>query len=151
MDRPCTLPDVEQAVRASWGADVCEDPADVPRWSSANPSRGQCGPTALVVNDLLGGDLVVAEVQLPDGSPSGYHWWNRLPGGAEVDLTREQFTDGEILTRRRVLARPPGPMKRGEPQYVLLRNRVLSALAPSARQQPGAHPDQASPEHGRPR
>jgi hypothetical protein len=151
VDRQCTLPDVEQAVRAAWGVDVCEDPADVPRWSPANPSSGQCGPTALVVNDLLGGDLVVAGVHLPDGSARGYHWWNRLPDGAEVDLTREQFTDGEILVRRRVLARPPGRMKRGEPQYLLLRGRVLHALeqAPSALEHQGAHLEQPAPEHGR--
>jgi hypothetical protein len=50
---------------------VCEDPADLPRWSPADPARGQCGPTALVVNDLLGGDLCVAEVRLRDGTQRG--------------------------------------------------------------------------------
>jgi hypothetical protein len=81
------------------------------------------------VHDLLGGDLVVAEVELPDGSPRGFHWWNRLPDGAEVDLTRQQFTDGEVMVRPRVLARPAGPMRRGEEQYLRLRERTLRALA----------------------
>ena len=122
------MEDVERAVRAAWGVDVCEDPADVPRWSPSNPARGQCGPTALVVHDLLGGDLVVAEVRHADGSPQGYHWWNVLPDGREVDLTREQFTEGEVVGRPRVLARPAGPMKRGEAEYLRLRARVLTAL-----------------------
>jgi hypothetical protein len=125
---PTSLREIERAVRAAWGVDVCEDPADVPRWSPANPARGQCGPTALVLNDLLGGDLCVAEVHRPDGSRQGFHWWNRL-AGVDVDLTLEQFGDDERVQEPRVVARPPGPLRRGEAQYLLLRGRVLAALA----------------------
>jgi len=75
---PATLGEIE-AIRNAWGVDVCEDPVDVERWSPLNPSRGQCGPTALVVHDLLGGWLCVAKVRLEDGSYQGYHWWNRYP------------------------------------------------------------------------
>lgn len=119
---------LEAALRESWGPDLCDDPADVPRWSPANPSRGQCGPTTLVVNDLLGGDLCVAEVLLEDGSRQGFHWWNRL-AGVDVDLTREQFGPDERVQEPRVLARPPGPLERGEAEYLLLRSRVLARLA----------------------
>ena len=119
---------LEAALRESWAPDLCDDPADVPRWSPANPSRGQCGPTTLVVNDLLGGDLCVAEVLLEDGSRQGFHWWNRL-AGVDVDLTREQFGPDERVQEPRVLARPPGPLKRGEAEYLLLRSRVLARLA----------------------
>ena len=128
MFTPLTLRALEAAVRASWGPEVCDDPADVPRWSPANPARGQCGPTALVVNDLLGGDLCVAEVRLTDGSPQGFHWWNRL-AGADIDLTREQFGPDERVQEPRVLVRPGGPLRRGEAQYLLLRSRVLARLA----------------------
>ena len=131
MPPPTSLQDIERAVRHAWGPDICEDPADVPRWSLANPSRGQCGPTALVLNDLLGGDLCVAEVRLPDGSRQGFHWWNRL-AGVDVDLTSEQFDAGELVQEPRVLTRPPGPLKRGEEQYRLLRARVLAALSATA-------------------
>jgi Domain of unknown function (DUF4158) len=52
--KPLTLTDVETAIRASFGIDTY--PHDSPnRWPADNPSRGQCGVTALVVNDLLGG------------------------------------------------------------------------------------------------
>jgi hypothetical protein len=50
----CTLTEIEAAMRASWGEDTC-DPVDLP-WSTDNPAKGQCGVTALVLNDLLGGE-----------------------------------------------------------------------------------------------
>ena len=51
-----TLTEIETAVRAAWGEGTC-DPVDLP-WSTDNPAKGQCGVTALVLNDLLGGDLM---------------------------------------------------------------------------------------------
>lgn len=56
-----TREDIEAAVRTAWARDTC-DLADVGDWSAANPARGQCGTTALAINDLLGGELLVAEV-----------------------------------------------------------------------------------------
>ena len=61
------------------------DPSDAALWTPANPSRGQCAVTALVVHDLLGGLLLEAEVHHADGSPQGFHYWNRL-AGLDVDL-----------------------------------------------------------------
>lgn len=65
------------------------DPVDQDAWSPAKPARGQCGVTALVLQDLLGGELLLAEVRNVDGSRQGVHYWNRLGGGLEIDLTRE--------------------------------------------------------------
>jgi hypothetical protein len=70
--------ELEAAVRAAWALDTC-DPVDVADWSAANPSRGQCGSTALVIHDLLGGDLLIADVVRSDGSRQGVHYWNLLP------------------------------------------------------------------------
>lgn len=53
---PWTLADLQHVVRMSWGKDTC-DPAD-------RHARGQCGVTALVLNDLFGGDLVLGEVRV---------------------------------------------------------------------------------------
>ena len=122
-----TLADVGPAVRAAWCAETCDE-VDVADWSPANPARGQCGTTALTVQDLLGGELLVAEVRYPDGSRQGYHWWNRLPGGVEVDLTREQFTPDEVVHEPRVVVRPPGPPRRCAAQYLRLRASVYAAL-----------------------
>jgi hypothetical protein len=122
------LPAVAAAVRAAWSRDTCDD-ADLPHRTSADPARGQCGVSALVVHDLLGGELLLAEVLSHDGSRQGVHWWNRLPAGEEVDLTREQFRSGERVQEPRVVERPPGPPRRWAAQYVRLRDRVHRALA----------------------
>lgn len=122
-----TREEIEVAVRAAWARDTC-DPVDVDDWSAANPARGQCGTTALTLNDLLGGELLVAEVLRADGSRQGVHWWNRLPDGTEIDLTREQFASHEVIQQPRVVQRPAGPPKRAAEQYLILKHRVLQAL-----------------------
>jgi hypothetical protein len=99
-----SLNEIERAIRASWSADTC-DPVDLP-WSPEHPARGQCGVTALVVHDLLGGELLMAEVRHADGSRQGVHYWNRLHGGAELDLTREQFARGEVVGEPDAVTRP---------------------------------------------
>lgn len=74
-------------LRAAWGHDTTNDPD---RWSPANPAWGQCAVTALAVQEVIGGDL------LRSAAPGGSHYWNRLPDGTELDLTREQFRDGYV-------------------------------------------------------
>ncbi|MEU4425962.1 hypothetical protein AB0F81_35535 [Actinoplanes sp. NPDC024001] len=120
-----TIEELRPILRAAWDADTC-DPHDYP-WRPENPSRGQCGVTALVLNDLLGGELILGEVFV-DGVKVGHHWWNRLPGG-DVDLTADQFHPGEVVTPGEVRQRPAGPPARCREQYELLRARVLDALA----------------------
>lgn len=58
------------------------------------------------------------------GEQHGFHWWNQLPSGVELDLTREQFRDGQTVTAARVVKRPPGPLPRRWEEYLLLRERV---------------------------
>jgi hypothetical protein len=122
-----TLDDVTAAVRAAWCRATCDD-VDLADWTPENPARGQCGATALTVHDLLGGELLLAEVLRPDGSRQGVHWWNRLPDGTEVDLTREQFAPDEVVQAPRVVERPPGPPRRCAGQYLRLRARVSAGL-----------------------
>ncbi|MCO5997000.1 YunG family protein [Actinoallomurus rhizosphaericola] len=128
---PWTLQEIDQALREAWAADTCS-PDDLERsgWSPENPAWGHCDITALLVNDLFGGDLVVGEVHSAAGEPQGHHWWNLLPGGAEIDLTREQFRDGQKITGRRIVERPrPQPLRRSR-EYELLRRRVAARLGP---------------------
>src|SRR3954462_7997877 len=98
-----TMPsvEIEAAIRAAWSRDSC-DPVDLDDWSHDNPARGQCGVTALVVQDLLGGELLIAEVHHADGRRQGVHYWNRIDG-AEIDLPREQFRSGEVIGPPRVV------------------------------------------------
>ncbi|MEV0325736.1 hypothetical protein AB0H63_04680 [Micromonospora echinospora] len=119
------LTDIEAAVRAGWGRDTCT-PEYRPHWTPENPARDQCGVTALVLHDLLGGDLVRGEVHV-DGVRTDYHWWNRLAGGVEIDLTREQFGPEETVTEGVVVHRPPS-IRRCREEYDLLRQRVVTRL-----------------------
>lgn len=49
------------------------------------PSTGHCAVTAMIVQDLLGVEILRAEI------PGGSHYFNRLPCSTLVDLTRDQF------------------------------------------------------------
>ena len=118
---------LEAAARAAWALDTC-DPVDADDWSAANPSRGQCGSTALVIHDLLGGELLIAEVVRSDGSRQSVHYWNLLPGGTELDLTREQFAGAEVIQQPRILRRLAGLPNRCAEQYLTMRHRVFDAL-----------------------
>jgi hypothetical protein len=120
--RAATLHDVEAAIRAAWGRDTSDDPDE---WSPGNSARGQCAVTALLVRELLGGDILVAHV-LRDGRRVERHAWNRLPSGLTLDLTREQFVRGEAFG-------PPAveevlSIERHPERYAALRERVLARL-----------------------
>lgn len=80
------------SLRAAWDAGTSSDPE---LWSPANPAWGQCAVTALVVQDEMGGDIVWARAELPDGRRIS-HYFNRV-SGRELDLTREQFPPGTLI------------------------------------------------------
>ena len=115
--------------RTAWGPDTCY-PESRDEWSPDNPSRDQCGMTALVVHEVLGGDLILGEVHV-DGSKVGHHYWNRLPDGAVVDLTGDQFLPEEVVVGGEVVVLPPGGPRRHREQCDLLRSRVLRSLESS--------------------
>lgn len=75
----------EKIFKQAWSAETCYPPA-ASSWSHDRPSFGQCAVTALVVQDLLGGIILHCQKH--------HHYWNLLPSGREVDLTRSQFTEG---------------------------------------------------------
>lgn len=103
------------------GAWCAETSSDANAWTPANPALNQCAVTACLVQDLIGGEIVWAEAQLPDGSKVS-HYFNRAEG-RDVDLTREQFPEGTIV--------PPGaPKLKG---YPTTRDYVLSFPATRAR------------------
>jgi hypothetical protein len=52
---------------------------------------------------------------------------HRLPG-FDLDLTREQFRNGEVLGEPHVIDRQPGSPWLAEEQYLILRRRVRAAL-----------------------
>lgn len=74
---------LSERLREAWSADTSADP----NWTTDNRPLGQCAVTALIVQDYEGGDLLRCAI------PGGSHYWNRLPEGAEVDLTAGQFPE----------------------------------------------------------
>lgn len=119
---------IDRALRASRAADTCSvDDLARADWHPDNPAWGHCDITALIVNDIFGGDLMVGEVVL-DARQQGFHWWNRLPSGVELDLTRDQFRLGQVVTAARVVERPRGRLPRRWDEYLLLRQRVSDRL-----------------------
>lgn len=124
---PLLLTDIERAVRSSWSAETCT-PEFRSHWSMDNPARDQCVVTTLVLNDLLGGELIRGQVHV-HGERVDYHWWNRLSMGIEIDLTREQFEPQEIVSGGVVVPRPPvTEWRRLRGEYELLRDRVMDKL-----------------------
>lgn len=77
-----------KALRQSWAADTAFDASD---WSEANPARGQCVVSALVVQDYFGGDLQRYKVQ---GDVEETHYVNLLFEGVIFDTTASQY-DGK--------------------------------------------------------
>jgi hypothetical protein len=125
-----TLAEIEGAIRASWGFDTAEEDDG---WTPGNPSRGQCDVTSLVLHDIFGGEILAADV-FRNGQRAEAHMWNRLPGGMEVDLTRDQFRNGEVIGEPSVRQRPA----RFEPEhpryhryeaYLVLARRVQERLS----------------------
>jgi hypothetical protein len=120
--RAVTLAEAEAAIRAAWGRETSDDPDD---WSEENPARGQCAVTALLVRELLGGEIVVANV-FRDGRRVDRHAWNRLPSGLTLDLTREQFVSGETFGEPGV--EEPVLTRRNPERFATLRERVRENL-----------------------
>ena len=118
---PLTLGRIESAICSSFAIEFCAED-DVPFWSPDNPSRGHCAVAALTLNDLLGGQLLVADI-LRDGIRVGVHYWNRLTS-VDVDLTRQQFHSNEVVGVPQIVERPPGPPDNYADQYDGFRARV---------------------------
>ena len=126
-----TVAEVSAAIVASWSRETCYARDDyIDRGRSGDQSRGQCGTTSLVLNDYFGGELVVADVFVDD-QKDGVHYWNRLPDGQIVDLTKLQFLSNETLGTAKVLKRSPGSPVNGLAQYSLLKERVANFLKQS--------------------
>ena len=54
------------------------------KWTAENPYRGQCGVTAIVINDLFGGTILKTRVG------EQWHYYNWI-NGQRFDFTSKQF------------------------------------------------------------
>jgi len=91
MDASCLNPDllakIRRALARSWSerTSVCFNPNIAPL------AYGQCAPTAVVVNELLGGEILKTEMLRWDGHPVR-HFYNRVDG-RRLDFTEEQLLE----------------------------------------------------------
>lgn len=112
-----TLDQLYLQLTRAWSPYTCFIETD---WDDQCPAKGQCAITALVVQDYFGGDLLRT---VP--SSGGSHYYNRLPDGTTVDLTRQQFSPTTCFTApetrtRDYLVGSADTFRR----YCLLRDRV---------------------------
>jgi len=61
------------------------------------------------------------------GKRVDFHWWNRLPDGEEVDITREQFGPHESVAGG-IDRNRSTDSTRLDDQYILLSSRVCAYL-----------------------
>ncbi|WP_394190818.1 hypothetical protein [Paenisporosarcina quisquiliarum] len=90
------------------------------KWRKDNPLAGQCGVTALVVNDLLGGEI--KKTKLPDG----WHFYNFIKN-KRYDFTASQFRE-EILYMDIPSNRDEAYADTNESQYTYLKQKFLDFL-----------------------
>ncbi len=82
------IDDLSHALQKSWSKQTSSNPNE---WSKDNPARGQCVPTALVIQDYLGGDLVRYEVSTKRLKET--HYANLTEDKSLIDLTICQYQE----------------------------------------------------------
>lgn len=83
------LDQLKDVLNRVWAEDTCYPGS----WNKDIPCKGQCEPTACVVQDLFGGDIykIVGDESI---GAKGAHFFNVIDGKI-VDLTAAQF-DGPV-------------------------------------------------------
>lgn len=94
------------------------------KWSIDNPAKGQCGVTALVANDILGGEIRKTKL------PEGWHFYNII-NGKRYDFTASQF-DEEIKYMDIPSNREEAYTDTNDKQYKYLKDSVLNLLLKSS-------------------
>ena len=97
------------------------------RWSPGCPEFGQCAVTSLVVQDILGGDIVKCTHM--------HHYFN-VVGGVVIDLTKSQWGEGESLVcidrradRTKMLLGNGSGSAETLRRYLLLKRRTMWAIS----------------------
>jgi len=98
----------------------CWSPETGGKWHPSFPARGQCSVTAIVIQDLLGGEILKTKI---DGQ---WHFYN-LIDGRRWDLTMSQF-ETPIGYADLPSSRKEALSDTSSERYCLLRDRVLQAI-----------------------
>lgn len=101
-------------LRRCWSRDTST------KWTPEAPASGQCGVTALVAQDLIGGEIAKTRVG------GDWHFYNMI-GGRRVDFTVEQFSE-RIEYSDTTSSRDDAFTDATAQQYQNLSNRVREML-----------------------
>ena len=80
----------------------------------------------LIVNDYFGGKIIFSHVV---GNPKYTHYWNELPNGKQVDLTKDQFPKNVKLIKSVIISRKETlNNKRIQKTHSILRRKVIKYI-----------------------
>ncbi len=99
----------------------CWSIASSSKWRPENPAAGQCSVTAILVQELCGGDILKTRVG------ADWHFYNLL-GGVRRDFTESQF-DAPISYDDVPSHRADALADTSSEQYEALKSRVLAGVA----------------------
>lgn len=85
-------------------------------WKAKNPALGQCGVTALVVQDILGGDILKTPYR------EIWHFYNLIDGQV-IDFTESQF-ESELEYQNVASDRAEAFVDTNQTQYDYLKTSV---------------------------
>lgn len=112
---------LESVLKKSRNKDTCYFKSEK-EWTADNPCIGHCTITALIVQDYFWGDIVFCSHQ--------DHYWNILPNGEIVDMTKNQMSENDICyidqkcNRIDLLEGPKAVKAKTKERYMLLKNRM---------------------------
>jgi hypothetical protein len=120
---------IKQVFRKAWDRKTCF-PQVKDQWNEDLPELGQCAVTALILQDKFGGEIVY--------NKKNNHFWNKLPSGEFLDLTRAQFRNSKItvdlyVDRSEILESKEAKLYRTKVRYNLLKKKVSSELRVSVK------------------
>ena len=109
---------LQSALEQAWSVETSS------KWLPDNPARGQCSVTALVIQDMLGGEILKTDVG------GAWHFYN-LVDGQRRDFSANQFPE-PVRYADLPSSREEAFSDTSYPQYLTLRGRIdvtLEALS----------------------
>lgn len=114
-----------KSIKSAWIFETCH-PDVKKEWRSDNAEFGQCGVTALLIQEIYGGRIAI--------NKKYHHVWNVLPDGKKIDITRSQFPKNTRIVREGFISRKDmfsnelAKKAKVKERYVLFRKRVFENL-----------------------
>lgn len=105
---------MQEALLTSWSIKTSS------KWTKDNPAKGQCGVTALVVNDVHGG--LIRKTLLSEG----WHFYNEI-NGERYDFTTSQFNE-DIGYMDILSSRAEAFLDTNQKQYDVLKQSLINNL-----------------------